>query len=308
MIDALMLAAGAAIGAAVTWAVGRRRTRERLDAQHQTALERDQAHSKARYLNRRLKIRTKQLERATEERDDYARIASTHTLTPRSFQKGQWVRKVWKDRRYSGHPSDNLEALRQDFATFRDEHVLLSLDIQLLGGWKTLLLGDDVDASPRQATTPLSAGQTLLFEGPADRVLEQVETFVQDDDTGLMDSGGEHQDDDQDKVWRDADSPMIWLLTVDVLEGQGSPPDVEFVEVLRVQEKIVEQVVERPVVRTVPAEVTSRLCGHTPEEIVMLIEAVLEVRELDRDERIEGEVRAITGKAPGEQPPALEGD
>lgn len=304
MIDALMLAAGAAVGAVVTWAVGRRRARERLDAERQTALERDHARSKARYLDRRLEIRTKQLERATQERDDYARIASTHEVEPRHFQKGQWVRKVWKDRRYSGHPSDNLEALRRDIATFRDEHILLSFDIELLGGWKTLLLGDDVDASPSQATTPLSAGQTLRFEGPADRVLQQVVTFLQDDDTGLMDPGG----DDQDKVWRDADSPMIWRLTVDVLEGQGSPPDVEFVEVLRIQEKIVEQVVERPVVRTVPAEVTSRLCGHTPEEIVMLIEAVLEVRELDRDERIEGEMRALTGKAPGMEPPALEED
>lgn len=294
MLDALLLAVGAAAGAVITWAVGRKRTRERLYAERKAALERDQARSKARFLGRRLEVRTQQLERATEERDDYARIASTHQLQPRHFEKGQWVRKVWKDRRYSGHPSDNLEALRRDFADFRDEHVLLSFDIQLLGGWKSLLLGDEIDASPGQATTPLSAGQALLFEGPADRVLQQVVTFLEDDDTGLMDPGGE----DRPRAWRDADSPMIWLLTVDVLEGQGSPPDVEFVEVLRIQEKIVERIVERPVVRTVPPEVTTRLVGHTPEEIVMLIEAVLEVRELDRDDRIDAEMRALTGQVP----------
>ncbi|MCA9710679.1 MAG: hypothetical protein KDK70_32860 [Myxococcales bacterium] len=303
MLDAVFLAVGAAAGAVITWAVGRKRAREQLDAERRAALERDQARSKAKFLGRRLEVRTQQLERTTTERDEYARIASSHELRPHHFEKGQWVRKVWKDRRYGGHPSDNLEALRGDFAQFRDEHVLLSLDIGLLGGWKRLLLGDDVDDSPGQATTPLSAGQTLLFEGPADRVLEQVITFLQDDDTGLMDPGGQ----DQAKAWRDPDSPMIWLLTVDVLEGQASPPKVEFVEVLRIQEKIVERIVERPVVRTVPAEVTSRLCGHTPEEIVMLIEAVLEVRELDRDDRIEAEVQALAGHVPGE-PPALPGD
>ncbi len=295
MLDALFLAVGAGIGAVVTWAVGRKRTRERVEAERKAALEGEQARSKLKFLTRRLEVRSKQLERATTERDDYAEIASTHELRPRQFKKGQWVRKVWKERRYSGHPSANLEALRKDFAVFRDEHVLLSLDIQLLGGWKKLL-GDDADTSATQATTPLSAGQTLLFEGPADRVLEQVSTFLLDDDTGFVDAGG----DDQDKIWLDPDSPMIWLLTVDVLEGQATPPDVEFVEVLRVQEKIVEKIVERPVVRTVPAEVTARLHGHTPEEIVMLIEAVLEVRELDRDDRIEGEVRALAGHVPSD--------
>lgn len=303
MLDALFLAVGAVGGAVITWAVGRKRAQEQLDAERRAALERDQAHSKAKFLARRLEIRTQQLMQATSERDEYARIASTHELRPHHFEKGHWVRKVWKDRRYSGHPSANLEALRHDFAIFRDEHVLLSLEIQLFGGWKRLLLGDDIDDSPSQATTPLSAGQALLFEGPADRVLQQVITFLLDDDTGLVDRGSEPQA----EVWRDRDSPMIWLLTVDVLVGQASPPPVEYVEVLRIQERIVERIVERPVVRTVPPEITSQLCGHTPEEIVMLIEAVLEVRELDRADRVEAEAQALAGNVPGKTR-AIEGD
>ncbi|MCA9653778.1 MAG: hypothetical protein H6712_06875 [Myxococcales bacterium] len=345
MLDALFLALGAAVGAVATWAVGRRRRREQVDAERRALLERDQARARATFLDRRLELRGTQLERATHERDDYAKIAATHRIEPRGFGKGQWVRKVWKDRRYSGHPRDNLEHLAADFEVFGQEHVLLTLDIDLLGGWKRLL-GDEADAG--KPTTPLSAGQALLFEGPADRVLQQLRTFMLDDDTGFvepppgrsaelgdepgLDQGLDdhsveaHEEHDQgldlaaedpaaDEAadagpprWRDPDSPMIWRLTVDVLQGQAAPPEVEFVEVLRVQEKIVERIVERPVVRTVPPEVSSRLCAHTAEDLVTLIEAVLEVRELSYEQRVHAQKQALEGLLPGDEPKALRGE
>lgn len=321
MLDALFLVAGAAVGAVATWAAGRRRAREREEAEQRASLDRDKAHAKARYLDRRLEVRTKQLERATLERDDYAKIASTHQIEPRGFGKGQWVRKVWKDRRYSGHPADNLEHLGSDFEVFGEEHVLLTLDIDLLGGWKALLGGDDAGGGP---TTPISAGQSLLLEGPADRVMQQLRTFLLDDDTGFVEPWPETDEDSDEAApeadadvsdrdargaprWRDPDSPMVWRLTVDVLEGQTAPPEVEYVEVLRVQEKIVETIVERPVVRTVPPEVASQLCGHTAEEIVTLIEAVLEVRELGPEQRLPAEAKALEGLVPSETK-ALTGD
>lgn len=67
---------------------------EWLDAERRAALERDQARSKAKFLAHRLEISTQQLVQATSERDEYARIASTHELQPRHFEKGRWVRKV----------------------------------------------------------------------------------------------------------------------------------------------------------------------------------------------------------------------
>lgn len=51
----------------------------------------------------------------------------------------------------------------------------------MLGGWKSLL-GEDSGAS---VSTPLSAGETLLFEGPGARVPDQLSTLLLDDDTGF---------------------------------------------------------------------------------------------------------------------------
>ena len=85
---------------------------------------------------------------------------------------------------------------------------------------------------------------------------------------------------------------MVWRLTLDVLHPE-SPSHLQFVEVLRVQKELEEVVIERPVVRTVPDDVATSLGQHTKEEIVALIEAVLEVRELGPDRRIPAEQAAL---------------
>lgn len=273
MIEFVLLAAGAAIGAASAWYIAR--GDRKLDReQRQLALaERDEARAETGYVQRRLDVRDAQLARAKSERDDYAAIASTHEVDAPKWGQGTWARKVWKERRYSGHPADNLADLRGDFSVFGEDHILLRLDIELLGGWKKLV-DADADMAGR-ATEPLSAGQALVLEGPAPRVLRQLSTFLCDDDTGFVDSAP-----DEPVRWRDPDSPMIWLLTVDVLQGTVGPDELPRVEVLRVQQEIVEKVVERPVVQALPPELTEKLCNHTSEELVSLIEAVLEVREL----------------------------
>lgn len=245
--------------------------------------------------DRKLALRERQLALASSQRDDYAKIAATHEIEAPRWGAGEWARKVWKDRRYGGHPSKNLEDLRRDFAPFADEHVLLAVDLELLGGWKSLL-GEESTAS---ITTPLSAGDTLLFEGPGARVLEQLSTFLLDDDTGFF----EPSEVDGKGRWRDENSPMVWRLTLDVLHPE-SPSHLQFVEVLRVQKEIEEVVIERPVVRTVPDDVATSLEQHTKEEIVALIEAVLEVRELGADRRIPAEQAALPASLqhPGDGP------
>lgn len=280
-----MLSLGIALGAGVMVAFLRKQERDHAKALEQQRRVLDEARGEHRALDRRLALRDRQLALASSQRDDYAKIASTHEVEAPRWGAGEWARKVWKERRYSGHPSTNLDDLRRDFTPFAEEHVLLSLDLQLFGGWKALVMGDD---SHSAITTPLSAGETLLFEGPGERVLEQIATFLHDDDTGFFEPG----DGDADGRWRDENSPMVWLITLDVLHPE-SPSHLQFVEVLRVEKELQEVIVERPVVRAVPDDVASSLSHHTKEEIVALIEAVLEVRELGADERIPAERAAL---------------
>jgi hypothetical protein len=269
LVFLVFLLTGVGLGAGFAWALARPRLRAGKAAQQQLRRERDEARAEVKVLARRLEVRSEQLALATAQRDDYAKIASSHELRPFRFSAPQWVRKVWKDRRYAGHPSSNLEGLTRDFAAFRDEHVLVRLDIELLGGWKRLLGGEHEPAAG-DVTRALSAGETMVFEGPADRVLEQMVTFLRDDDTGFL-----TKDEDGTERWRDPDSPMTWRLTVDVREGLASPPAVEYVEVLRVQQELVERVVE------VTPEVAARVREHVPAQLV----AVVDVRELGRSER-----------------------
>lgn len=265
----LFLLVGVGLGAGFAWALGHQRRKALAAAEQRLELELSRAKAEGKVLARRLEVRSEQLARTAAQRDDYAKIASTHELRPFRWAAPQWVRKVWKDRRYAGHPASNLEGLTRDFATFRDEHVLVKLDIELLGGWKRLF-GGEHESAVGDVTRSLSAGESMMFEGPADRVLEQVVTFIRDDDTGFV-----TKPDDGEVAWRDPDSPMTWLLTVDVLEGQASPPEVCYVEVLRVQEQLVERVVE------VAPEVAARLRDHEPAQLVALVD----VRELGRSER-----------------------
>jgi uncharacterized membrane protein len=285
---------GIALGAGATVVHFRNQEKEHAKALDTQRRALDEVKGEQRTLDRRLALRDRQLAMASSQRDDYAKIAASHEVEAPRWGAGEWARKVWKERRYSGHPSTNLEDLRRDFAPFSEEHVLLSLDLQLLGGWKALVMGDD---SHSAITTPLSAGETLLFEGPGDRVLEQLSTFLHDDDTGFFDEGEEGED----GRWRDENSPMVWLITLDVLHPE-SPSHLQFVEVLRVEKELEEVIIERPVVRAVPDDVASSLSHHTKEEIVALIEAVLEVRELGPDQRIAAERAALPPslKNPGE--------
>lgn len=300
MLELAFLLVGVALGAGFSWALGRPRLQALQATEEQLALECARAQAQAKTLERRVEVRAEQLERTLAQRDDYAKIASSHELRPFRWKAPQWVRKVWTERRYTDHPASNLEALTRDFAAFRDEHVLVKLGIELLGGWKRIF-GGEHEATVGDVTRPLSVGESMIFEGPADRVLEQIVTFLRDDDTGFLSVDEEGRD-----RWHDPDSPMTWRLSVDVLEGLAAPPEVQFVEVLRVQQELVERVVERPVVHTITPEVAAKLRGHTPAQLVALVD----VQSLDRSERLQLEsaalMSALVAAADDEAPAARE--
>jgi uncharacterized membrane-anchored protein YhcB (DUF1043 family) len=235
MAEVLLLVAGVVMGAVAMHFAGRRR-QQQLETEARTlraALH--DAESAGKTLEKRLALRGEKIEELEKQRDDYAAIASSHEVKQHEWRSGQWIRKVWRDRRYAGHPSDNLEELVRDFEKLGTEHVLVTLDLDLFGGWKTLLGGTHVRAAGH-VTTPMRAGDTMLFEGPADSVRKQIVTFIRDDDTGFVETTPSGE-----KTWRDPDSPMTWRLNLDILEGYGTPPEVQYVEVLRVQKEIVDQ-------------------------------------------------------------------
>ena len=233
MLELMLVVVGAGIGALAMWLSQRDPRAKAHEEARNLAAKLHDAQVLQANLEKRLALRGEKVVELEKQRDDYAKIASTHDVRQHEWRSGQWLKKVWRDRRYAGHPSDNLAVLEKDFEALGTEHVLVTLDVELYGGWKTLLGGTHMRAAGH-ATTPMSLGDTLLFEGPADRVKQQIVTFIRDDDTGFVDAN------EGEKVWRDADSPMTWRLNLDILEGYGTPPKVQFVEVLRVQKELVE--------------------------------------------------------------------
>jgi len=234
------------------------------------------------------------LKLARRQRDEYRKIAETHTIKFPDVPEPVQTHQVWGKRIYRGIPDENLVSLELDFRQFRGRELFLDLKIQGCGGWKKIIkeagwhrvervLGTYGSWTNRKV--PLDYIGTIHFEGPPNRVLEEIRTFLLDDDTGLtLIPEGSKQ-----KAWKDRDSPLKFVVSLAVSDPIELPemPDVHMVEVLRVEERVTERVIEKPVVVSIPEGSEPELCGHSKEEIIELIDAVIEMREFPRPKDVE---------------------
>ena len=217
-----------------------------------------------------LRSETKERERyqlwydhACKERDRFSEIASSHEIKmPENPEEGPF----WKERLFSNHPEKNLENMKNELynAGLLDKEV--DLHVEVLGS----TLGGASGFSQAISKTWTRNGKPTKdigpweFNGTAARALEDLEAFLRDDNTGLMKRG--------EKKWIDDDSPLVFKVSIDILEPiNPKPPEPQIVEVavIKTEREIVE--VEKPVFISVPEGQEAELCGHTQEEIRALV-------------------------------------
>ncbi len=204
------------------------------------------------------------LAKVEADRDRYREIASSHELSWPEAPPEPVTQHVpiWRGRRYAHHPASNLTALCADLQEHLAHEVRLTLWVEPLGGWDSRI----------RAMGPLS------WEGPGQRVIEELRCWLVDDNTRLM-----KRDPDGEKVWADADSPLLFRVDMERLER--SPPGVHIheVEVLHVEQRIEERFIEQPVIIEVPLHrlndpTPGERIGLTREEVLALFDQQLQTR------------------------------
>lgn len=297
---------GMAIGCAATHLATRKNTVSLTKENRRLKWDASGAEAQVEFLTSQNQLRDEKVALLREQRDDYARIAETHEIKLPPFQKGRTINRVWKERHYADHPEKNLKDLKEDLSPFDDKQLLLVLNLEFLGGWKRIIRrrhAQEIEAEsegPVDIEEPVRLRRGFLFEGPPSRVLSQIEAFFLDDDHGFV------VVEDDEKTWADKDSPMRWQIALSVIEDEAQQPDIEFVEVLRIQKEIQERIVERSVICDVPSEVTDLLSGYTEGEVVSFVEAVLEASELPKSKRLEAELTALERRCEEEDAVSVE--
>jgi hypothetical protein len=212
-------------------------------------------------------------------RDKYRAIASTHEVKYPEPPTPIQLRKVWKERGYRGLPEANLKTLAVDLQQYEGQELHLTLTVRGRGGWKKIIgerwhVTKRVNGYNRQV--PADYIGEIRFRGSVSQVVEEIGVFLRDDDTGLVVKSGVKAG-----KWRDHDSALKFEVDLSVKGAVKPPPmpEVHTVEVAVVEERVVERIVEKPVILSVPEGREAELCGHTKEEIVSLIDAVLDVRQ-----------------------------
>jgi len=204
------------------------------------------------------------LERVTAERDDYRRIASTHDPLQSGEPPATLAVAVWRDRLYAHHPSKNLEHLASDLEVFLQRSIQLTLRLEPHGGWKRQVR----ERGP------------FVLKGPAERVLTELRVLLEDEDLRLM-RGREV------KEWEDPDSPLGFHVHLDLLDVPTPEVLVRTVEVLRVETRVEERIIEQPVLIEIPVfeerpqQGEQGPVGLTRDEVLALFEVELDSKLAD---------------------------
>ena len=260
---------GALVGALLVGRARRRGLDERLAAAEQEAraVKRDAARVEGRlkkatidlaFFHDRVQALTADVERLAGERDEYRRIAATHDPLSAGEPPTHIAVAVWRGRQYSGHPSENLRILSDDLSPHLHRTIELTLSLEPFGGWKRSLR----ESGP------------FRLRGPTERVLKELRVLLEDDDLGLM-RGSDA------KEWADVDSPLKLHVDLDLLDVPAPDVLVRTVQVAKVETRVVERVLERPVLIEVPvfedrATPSGPTVGMSRNEVLALIEVELE--------------------------------
>ena len=224
------------------------------------------------YFEERNNTLAKDRARIESERDRYRAIASSRELPPPSALPDhvRILDPIWTDRIYANHPRINLQRLAADLAEVDEELLVLQIQPKPEGGW-----------TRRMRTT---AKRT--YTGPIDRILEDLECWLKDDDLRLVERRSEGG------VWADDDSPLHFHIELARVTEEKPEVHVRTVEVAVVETKVVERFVEQPVVIEVPTMPGAQVdvtVGLSREEVLALFEVELESKLAElKLERVDG--------------------
>ena len=271
MLTGILIAAlvGAALGGG--FFVGRKRERfkhptlyRRLREAERDLLTKDNERG---YLEQRIRNLAEQGEHLRQQRDQYKEIATSHEVTlPEVSPPKVITKEVWKNRLYHDTISHILKYLAADMVEYQGQEVMVHLDVEPLGGWKSIV----------KKYWKINWDQTgglnksmLVFQGPAERVVGQIERWFKDDDHGFVIQSGYNQGD-----WRDEDSPMKWEVDLEmtITEDPQEMPTVQYVKVAVVEREIEERIVK------VPVSVGTAESLLLEPDVVELVDAALEIR------------------------------
>ena len=160
----------------------------------------------------------------------YKKMAESHNLV--LPQKKTVPIALWGNRRFQAHPEENLRAMTEELKPHLDKKGALTLVIEgsgLNAAWAQYLQKRWFNNSRPTATIG-----KIEYNGTIRQILKEIETLLRDPDSGLVDKDGK---------WLDKDSPLRFVVSLEVMEDATPPmPEVKLVEVpvVEVQKEIEE--------------------------------------------------------------------
>lgn len=279
-------------------AIGRRGSKaERVLREENEELQRglDRAQREQRWAEEYREGEIQARQAAERDRDRYRKMAASHEVKlPEITESVVKTGTAWERRRFNGHPKENLANLAKELKLYKGREVQMTVWIDGTG-WSSTQ-GKLLAETWKRGGQPTRELGPHVYHGPAERAWEDFQTFVMDDDTGLM----KRDSRTKRKVWRDDDSPLTFEVTLEVTEVIEAPklPQTHVVEVAVVEEQVRVIEVEKPVYIEVEKDTeqdeatTMRL---SREEVHTMVEEAI-------DRRIAKEEVDALGKLTGMDP------
>jgi len=244
------------------------------------------------YFEKRVSIVHGWYEKQKAQSLEYLRMAESHEVKLPEIPKNTiQTGDLWKDRLFSDHPARNLVNLEKELkaAGVWGKEVNLRLEVlgSAMGGGGGF--GKAISESWTRDGKKTKDIGPWVYHGTAKRALDDLTTFLRDDDTGLTKPNPQNK---KVKEWADQDSPLVFRVSLEVTETIEPPPlpEVQIVEVAVVEyiREVVE--VEKPVFVSIPEGQEANLMGYTPEEIRALVRDELALHNAEHEVEALGSV------------------
>jgi hypothetical protein len=285
--------------------MGRRKERQEagtadlFNENQRLVCENDRLQREARWRDSTIDAHAQQLQAAVDARDKYRAMAETHEVKlPEVPEPTHQTGVVWEGRRFNGHPEANLKNMTKELKPYKGRQVRMLVTVN--GESWSSTQGSLLAKRWQREGKPTRLLGPFEYNGPAERCLQDFDTWVRDLDTGLTEMKRVHNR--NTKVWADTDSPLTFSVDLEVTEVIEPPPlpQTQLVEVAVVEREVQIVEVEKPIFVSIPEGQTEDLCGHTKEEIREMVDEVLQRKVADEEVEALGRLIGPSPESPEE--------